>query len=182
MINIKYKKIIKKLSLKSHREFTHSARVSDLSYKIGRAIGLNNNELARLKIISLLHDIGKVTIPNSILNKKGKLTDDEYSVVKKHSQSGYDILIEYIKDEDFFISVLEHHERWDGDGYPKGKKGEEISLFARIIAVADTYDSITSNRPYRKKRSKKEALAEITFNIGKQFDPFIVKTSLEKVF
>jgi len=181
MIKENHKVIIKKLFLNNHTEFLHSLRVASISYKIGKAIGLTKERLEKLELAALLHDVGKTLVPLEILNKETKLELEEYEIIKSHTQKGYDILNKYSTDEEFLLSVLEHHERWDGKGYPKNKTGEEISLFARIIAIADTYDAIISDRPYRKRRSKKEAILEIEENVGKQFDPEISRITLEKV-
>ncbi len=129
----------------------------------------------------LLHDIGKITVPTDLLSKPGKLTDEELEVIKRHPETGYQIL----KSVDEYITiakyVLHHHERWDATGYPAGLKGEEIPLQSRIIAVADAYEAMTAKRPYQKKRTTKEAKAELKKCSCTQFDPLIVKIFLESV-
>jgi HD-GYP domain-containing protein (c-di-GMP phosphodiesterase class II) len=132
-----------------------------------------------LKHAAMLHDLGKIGIPDEILLKKGKLTDSEYDIIRKHPQIGAEIIrhIHFLKD--VAPIVLYHHERFDGFGYCSGLKGKEIPLGARIIAIADVYQALTSDRPYRKAYSKEEALKIITEGSGTQFDPEIVKVFFE---
>lgn len=166
--------IIKTLNEKSEREKVHSDEVSRLSKQIGLAIGLSSEKIKELEIASLLHDIGKISIQDSILNKNGPLTESEYIEVKRHSECGYQIL----KSVDAYSSlseiVLHHHERWDGMGYPYGLKGDEIPLLSRIITVADAYEAMISDRPYRRGRTHEAAIDELKACSGTQFDPLIV--------
>ena len=122
-----------------------------------------------------MHDIGKIGVPDSVLNKNGRLTDEEFELMKKHTIIGYDILknIDYIPN--LREGVRSHHERWDGRGYPDGLKGEQIPLFARILCIADSYDAMTTDRVYRKKLDKATVLSELEKNSGKQFDPDLSK-------
>jgi HD-GYP domain-containing protein (c-di-GMP phosphodiesterase class II) len=152
----------------------HSERVHHLSMEIGRALGLDETELEHLFWGSLLHDVGKIGIPDAVLCKPGRLTRDEYAFIMVHPERSYEILrhIEYLKDA--VPGARHHQEKWDGTGYPHGLKGERIPLHARIIAVADTYDSITSSRAYRAGRSHEEAMREIERVSGSQLDPAIV--------
>ncbi len=173
--------ILSALHLMCPPEEAHSKRVGRLCEAIGKAYGLNTDELRELKIAGELHDIGKISMDKAVLNKAEKLTASEWAQIKDHPETGYRILStsrEYYSIAEF---VLAHHERWDGAGYPKGLKGEEISWKARIIAVADAYDAMTTTRPYRKPLSRAEAIAEIRKNAGKQFDPEIAKMFTRRV-
>jgi HD-GYP domain-containing protein (c-di-GMP phosphodiesterase class II) len=134
-----------------------------------------------MRLLARVHDIGKITIPDNILFKAGRLDPDEYEIIKKHSEAGYKI-IQNITDSDFVSeAVLSHHERWDGQGYPQGLKGEDIPLFARIICVADAYDAMTSERVYQKAKTQEEAIEELKRCSGTQFDPKVVKAFLESL-
>lgn len=129
----------------------------------------------------MLHDIGKVAIDENILNKPGKLIDEEWEKIKRHPEIGYRILSSVNDMAEMSEYVLAHHERWDGKGYPKGLKGEEIPLKSRIIAIADAFDAMTSERAYRSALSKEIAVEELIKNAGIQFDPELVKIFVEKV-
>jgi putative nucleotidyltransferase with HDIG domain len=131
-----------------------------------------------LHIAGLLHDVGKIGVPDSILNKKSQLTSDEYEKVKEHSVTGAAILYPIRELGDIAREVRAHHERFDGNGYPDGLKGEQIPFIARIIAVADTFDAITSDRPYRQKKMAEVAIQIIKDNSGTQFDPIVVSAFL----
>jgi len=128
----------------------HSKNVARISLEIGRRMGLSQQELEKLEFSAILHDVGKIGIPDSILLKPGKLTDEEYKVIKNHTVYGAEILsqVKYV-DEAILSGALEHHERLDGSGYPYGKKGEEISLFGKIIGIADVFDALSSKRTYK---------------------------------
>ena len=159
----------------------HSSRVKEYSVGIAQHMKLSENEIERLKKAALLHDIGKIGIPDVVLHKKTKLTEDEFAIIKSHPEIGATILksIKFFKD--IALSVYHHHERYDGKGYPQGIHGERIPLHARIIAVADSFDAMTSSRPYRKAFPLETALAEIEKNKGMQFDPYIANI-LIKIF
>lgn len=175
------KSILNTLLVKNPREKEHSKRVSMLSEEIGIAYNLSKDEIKNLKAAGELHDIGKIAVDDSILNKIEKLTEEEWQEIKKHPETGYRIISttnEYINISE---TICTHHERWDGKGYPNGLKGEEIPLEARIVAIADAYDAMTSQRPYRESLSSEEAAEELKRNAGTQFDPSIVKVFLEKV-
>ena len=163
--------IIKTLYEKNKREEQHSHRVSKLCERLGEVLGLSEYKVNELKTVGLLHDIGKIAINNTILNKPGKLSDDEWTEIKRHSEIGYRILSTVNEMSEMAEYVLAHHERWDGTGYPKGLKGEEIPLESRIIAIADAYDAMTSERSYRSKMSAEAVLKELQENAGIQFDP-----------
>jgi two-component system sensor histidine kinase ComP len=173
--------ILKTLHEKNPREELHSERVSEICQNIGRALGFSEIEINRLKVVGLLHDIGKIAIEEGILNKPGKLTEQEWNEIKRHPDIGYRILSTSYDMVELADCILAHHERWDGTGYPKGLKGEAIPRIARIIALADSYDAMTSERPYRKSLSEEEAIREILKNSGVQFDPEIVKIFLKNV-
>ncbi|EHQ90136.1 PocR ligand-binding domain-containing protein [Desulfosporosinus youngiae] len=173
--------IINTLHEKNPREEQHSKRVSQICQDIGRTIGLSEIEISRLKVVGLLHDIGKIAIEEGILNKPGKLTDREWDDLKRHPDIGYRILSSSYEMVDLADCILAHHERWDGKGYPKGLKGEAIPLVSRIIALADSYDAMISERPYRVSLTEKQALEEIRRNSGTQFDPAIAGIFIEKL-
>jgi diguanylate cyclase (GGDEF)-like protein/PAS domain S-box-containing protein/putative nucleotidyltransferase with HDIG domain len=153
----------------------HSQRVSKISVELAKAYGLSSQEITDVKNTGLLHDIGKIIIPSNILNKHGKLTNEEYEIIKTHSEIGYRILNSISATRKLSEYVLNHHERWDGKGYPFGKKGDEIPLIAQIVSIADAFDAMTSERSYREIISKEEALAEIIKNSGTQFFPELVR-------
>ncbi len=148
----------------------HSVRVAKYSKMIAEKMGLNAEECENVYYMGLLHDIGKIGVPNEIINKPARLTDDEYGVIKKHPVTGFDILAEIKTRPDLATGARWHHERYDGSGYPDHKTGEEIPLPARIISVADSYDAMTSNRSYRKYLPQDVVRGEIEANIGTQFD------------
>ena len=152
----------------------HSRRVSELSIQLAQAMGLSDEDILHLRHGALLHDMGKIGIPDSILHKPDTLTGEEWAIMHQHPKFAYEMLssIEYLRD------ALEipyfHHEKWDGTGYPQGLKGDQIPIAARIFAVADVWDALTSNRPYRPAWSKQEALSYICEQSGKHFDPQVV--------
>ncbi len=156
----------------------HVRRVTEYSVKIGEELKLPAQELYELKIAAILHDIGKIAIPDMILNKPGRLTDEEYEIIKSHPSAGEEILRHISQLKKIAAGVKYHHERYDGKGYPEGLKGEQIPLIARIIAVADTFDAMTSDRPYRKALPLHIAIEELKKNAGTQFDPQVVEAFL----
>lgn len=152
----------------------HIGRLSELCVRTGRELNLRDSDLADLRILALLHDIGKAAIDPRIINKPGDLTQEEWEEIKRHSSIGYRIVRsapELMLVADY---ILGHHERWDGEGYPQGLKGEHIPLASRILAVADAYDVMTQGRPYRLPLNQETALMEIFRNAGTQFDPDVV--------
>lgn len=173
--------IVKTLHEKNPREEKHSKRVSELCEAIGMASDLSEIEVRKLRLGGLLHDIGKIAIEEGILNKPGRLTDQEWIEIKRHPEIGYRILSSSHEMLELTEGILSHHEKWDGTGYPKGLKGEEIPKVARIIAVADSYDAMTSERSYRTALSEDVVLEEIRKNAGTHFDPKVVKIFIEKV-
>ncbi|MBN2044546.1 MAG: HD-GYP domain-containing protein [Anaerolineales bacterium] len=156
----------------------HSRRVTLLTLKIGQRMGIPQEKLHHFRRGALLHDIGKMAIPDVILHKPGSLDEKEWKVIKKHPDYAYEML----KDIDFLEPALEiplfHHERWDGQGYPKGLSGEEIPLAARIFAVVDNWDALNSNRPYRSAWNQEDVISYINQESGKKFDPQIVSIFL----
>ncbi|MEN6559629.1 MAG: HD domain-containing phosphohydrolase [Acidobacteriota bacterium] len=157
----------------------HSTRVTDFSLKIAAKMGFSEKELSDLELAAVLHDVGKIAVPESILHKPGKLTNEEFKLIKDHPARGEAILSPVIELKEIARVVRAHHERYDGTGYPDRLKGREIPLGARIMAIADTYDSITSERPYRKAASHRYAVKEIINCSGTQFDPEVVENFLE---
>ncbi len=170
--------------LEIHDEYTknHSNNVARYARKIAIAMNLEEEEISQIYYAGLVHDIGKALIPKEVLNKKGRLSDEEYELVKEHPLTAYKSLIR--SDALIHIAniVVEHHERWDGKGYPNKIKEQDIELGARIIAVADTNDAMTSTRPYRNAFPKDIAIKEIKKQAGFQFDPNVVDVALNKVF
>ena len=159
----------------------HSERVNRYAMLMAERLQLDETQKSVLNWASILHDVGKIGIPESILNKPDLLNDDEFDVIKEHPKKGHDILKPVEQLASSLPGILHHHERFDGKGYPHGLKGEEIPFVARIIAVADTFDAITSHRAYRSARAAREALAIIDDVAGTQLDPEVVKT-FKKVF
>jgi putative nucleotidyltransferase with HDIG domain len=159
----------------------HSSRVAKLSLAIGKGIGLDEEELNDLEMACFLHDIGKIRVPDLILNKATPLTPQEYQIIMKHPEHGAEILRLAESLHKYVPTVLHHHEWFNGGGYPHGLKGEDIHLFAQIVAIADSYDAITSSRPYRKGRSRKMALEEIKNCKGTQFAPPLVDVFIESL-
>lgn len=157
----------------------HSSRVADYSRMIAKRCGYSDARLDEIYMIALLHDAGKIGIPDGILNKPGKLTPEEYEQVKKHSGMGAAILKNIEKDPKFEKCALYHHERYDGTGYPEGLKGKDIPEEARIVAVADAYDSMSSDRSYRSHLSQEEIIEELKRGMGTQFDPGLAGIMLE---
>ena len=156
----------------------HSMRVAKYSGMLAERMGLPAEELEEITHMAMLHDIGKIGVPDAIINKPSRLTEDEYGIVKRHPVVGYEILSEMPEMGDIGIGARWHHERYDGKGYPDGLKGEEIPLPARIIGVADAYDAMTSNRSYRKYMTQKLVRQEIQNGIGTQFDPKVAELML----
>jgi HD-GYP domain-containing protein (c-di-GMP phosphodiesterase class II) len=153
--------------------------VTILTYRLARAMGVSDADLVHITRGALLHDIGKMAIPDGILLKPGQLTEDERHLIQKHPVYAYEMLSPI----DFLVPALDipycHHERWDGTGYPRGLKGEEIPFAARIFPVIDVWDALTSDRPYRKAMPHDEVRRIVRADSGKHFDPKVVEAFLE---
>ena len=173
--------IAKAVDAKDGNTSQHSARVSLYSVMIARRLGWSEKDCDNLRQIALLHDIGKIGIPDSILNKPGKLTAEEYDVMKTHVSIGARILKGFTLVEHLDEGVRYHHERYDGRGYMEGLKGEEIPLDARIIGIADAFDAMTSNRVYRERLDMETVIGELKKGRGAQFDPALVDVFLELI-
>ena len=156
----------------------HSNRVSLYAMALARELGLPEDEVENIRNVALLHDIGKIGIPDSILNKPAKLTEEEYGMMKQHPSVGGEILKEIDTIPGIEIGARYHHERYGGGGYPEGLQGENIPYIARIIAVADAYDAMTSNRVYRKHLSDEDVILELERCAGTQFDPSIAQVAV----
>ena len=159
----------------------HSKRVAKYTQLIAGKMGYEGEDLDRIYHIALLHDCGKIGVPDMILGKPGKLTDEEFEIIKSHTVRGGEILSSFKSLENVGEGALYHHERYDGRGYPEGKKGEDIPLIARMICVADSFDAMNSNRVYRKRLTRDYIINEIETNKGKQFDPKIADIMLELI-
>ena len=169
----------KTLELKDHYTGEHVERTVHYAMEIAKALHLSPQEVNNIKQAAVLHDLGKIGISDKILMKRAKLTKKEYEEIKKHPQIGVDIIRPIHFMHDIIPLIFYHHERWDGKGYPTGIKGEEIPIGARIIALADVYQALTSDRPYRKAYARKEAVDIVKKASGTQFDPIVVKAFLE---
>jgi len=155
--------------------YGHSRRVNTYAVALAEAIGLSPDEVSKVSTAALLHDIGKIGIPDKVLNKKGKLNGENWEAIKAHPRLGANIVGNIPNLVPCVSSILHHHERWDGGGYPEGLKGEEIPIEARILAIADTFEAMTSARPYRPALSREEVVKELRQSAGTQFDPKLVE-------
>ena len=159
----------------------HSQRVSEYSVMIARKYGFSGDEIDNLRKAALLHDIGKIGIPDAILNKPSALTEKEYECMKSHVTLGAEILKDFTLVENAAQGAKYHHERYDGTGYPEGLKGSEIPLYGRIIAIADAFDAMTANRVYRKRMPFEKVMDELHKGRGTQFDPELLDMFLELI-
>ena len=157
----------------------HSRRVAQYSAELGRALGFDAREIERLELSAILHDVGKIGVPEAVLNKPDRLTAAEMAVMRTHPERGAEILASIRAMRDIVPGVLHHHERFDGQGYPNRLKGENIPLIARIILVADTFDAMTSSRPYRAALPVQVAIDEIRRCTATQFDPRLAEVFID---
>ncbi|MFA6682015.1 MAG: HD-GYP domain-containing protein, partial [Sphaerochaeta sp.] len=173
--------IMNTLFEKSNREAMHSSRVSNICQAIASKMNFNKDAVNQMRIAGLIHDIGKIGVDETILNKPGRLTSDERRDIERHPEIGWKILSSTTEFSELAKFVLNHHENWDGSGYPNGFKAEAIPLEARIISVADSYDAMTSKRSYRTGMSREAAIEELKRCSGTQFDPEIVDVFVNMV-
>lgn len=169
------------IDAKDHYTFGHSQRVAEYATVLAGALGLDKSHLEIVRQAALLHDVGKIGIPENILTKRGRLTSEEYDIVKKHVEMSITIIKHLPSMNHVIPAVIGHHERWDGRGYPRGLRGENIPLLARCLAITDAFDALTSNRPYRARVSVISALNEIENQAGIQFDPAIANLFINLV-
>ncbi len=173
------KTLVRILELRDHYTRGHSAAVAVYAGKIAEKLGYSKETIKLFRRMTLLHDIGKLGVKDSLLHKKGPLTEEEWEIIKRHTVIGEDILKPVLAKEEMLAIVRGHHERFDGKGYPDQLRGDEINIFAAIVAVADAYHAMTSNRSYRMAMNKKQAIEEIKKNRGTQFHPKVVDAFLE---
>ncbi len=152
----------------------HVERTREMAARLGREMGISDSDIGRLELLAVLHDIGKVAIPQDIIKKQGKLTPEERSIIEQHTVKGYRIAKSSAELEDIADGILSHHEKWDGTGYPNRLKGEDIPLIARIISAVDSHDVMVNDRPYHKAMPEADAIAELKRCAGTQFDPHVV--------
>jgi len=157
----------------------HSQRVTDYALAVAERMGLPEDDLETLRIAGPLHDVGKIGIPDAVLNKPGRLTRSEWLTIYAHPTESASLVEKVAAFRDAVPAIRHHHEAWDGTGYPDGLKGEEIPLLARILTVADWYEAMSSDRPYRTALSREEVLDEIRSNAGVKLDPKVVEVFLE---
>jgi len=168
--------LVSALRLRDRETFAHSRRTARLSFLLGQELGLKSTELTTLFLGALLHDVGKIAVPDSVLHKPGRLNDEEWATMRRHPDAGRELLAGLDFLDGAALAVVQHHERWDGEGYPAGLLGQQIDPAARALAVADAFDVMTHHRDYRPARcSHAEALAELEHCSGTQFDPHVVK-------
>ena len=151
----------------------HVRRTQKMGVELGRRVGLSDEQIADLRLLCLLHDIGKIGIPLEILNKPGKLTEEEFAVLRTHVEKGYQIAMSSDELKSIARMILCHHERWDGKGYPEGLSGNSIPVLSRVIAIVDAYDAMVNNRSYRKGLDPETAQEEMRRGAGVQFDPYL---------
>lgn len=169
------KTFISMINLKDRYTYAHTERVVIYVKRFAESLNLKEEEKIQLQIAAYLHDIGKLEIPEDVLNKKGKLTNEEYEMLKNHPQAGVE-LISNVKEFELFVPLIKHHhEKYDGSGYPSKLSGESIPYLARILTIADSFDAMTSNRPYNVRKSHKEGIEELRKNTCSQFDPDLVE-------
>ena len=167
------------LNEKSHETEDHSYRLINYARMVGMKAMLNSDQLSDLELLAVMHDIGKITVDDAVLNKPGPLNDDEWEQIKKHPEMGYRIASSSPELMTIANCILTHHERWDGKGYPQGLSGADIPLLSRILTIVDSYDAMTQDRVYRRALSREAAILELRRNAGKQFDPEIVEIFIQ---
>jgi len=161
---------------------THCSNVQKIALSIGEIMGLNDTELKDLSIAAIIHDIGKIGIPESILNKPERLTDAEFSIIQRHPQIGYDSIKHVKRLRNVSEAIRDHHEHYNGKGYPNGKNKDELSTISRILAVADVFEALTSDRVYRRAMSVNQAISIIQAGKEQQFDPSVVDALMEVIY
>jgi HD-GYP domain-containing protein (c-di-GMP phosphodiesterase class II) len=171
--------LIKRLRLTRPETYAHSVRVSRISRTIGRAYGFDDARLKQLCYAAFLHDVGKILVPEAVLNRPRKPTPTELFILHKHPSFGALLASYFNLPASLRIRTQHHHERWDGRGYPQKLAGQDIPLMARIVQVADTYDAMVSDRPYRKALTHEVAAKELRKEEGKQFDPHVIEAFLD---
>jgi HD-GYP domain-containing protein (c-di-GMP phosphodiesterase class II) len=164
------------LDLKDLNTGFHSTRLAEWAMRVGEELGLDEKTLKDVEVAALLHDIGKIGIPDSILRKPGRLTEDEYELMKKHPEYGWYVIRPFPAMLRASLFVLHHHENYDGTGYPGGLRGEEIPIGGRIVSVIDAFDAMVSSRPYRKGLPFEEAMRRLIIASGTQFDPMVLNS------
>jgi putative nucleotidyltransferase with HDIG domain len=167
--------LVSTVEARDHYTYGHSRKVNTYAVALAESIGLSPDEVSKVSTAALLHDIGKIGVPDKILNKKGKLNEEDWEAIKTHPRLGANIVGNIPNLVPCVGSILYHHERWDGGGYPEGLKGEEIPIEARILAVADTFAAMTSARPYRAAVQTDDVIKELRRCAGSQFDPDLVE-------
>jgi diguanylate cyclase (GGDEF)-like protein len=163
---------------KTEETIGHALRMQEHVLQLGKKIGLSSRDMDRLKLLSSLHDIGKIAIPDNIVMKLDTLTPEEWEIMKKHSEIGYRIALSAPELSHIAEELLHHHEWWDGSGYPSGLKADDIPLLSRIVAIADSYDVMTHGRPYKRALTREEAAKELKDCAGTHFDPHLIDVFL----
>jgi HD-GYP domain-containing protein (c-di-GMP phosphodiesterase class II) len=166
------------LDLKDLNTGVHSTRLAEWGMRVAQELGIDGKGLLDIEVAALLHDIGKMGVPDAILRKPGRLTEEEFAVVKKHPEYGWAVLRQVPGFEDASLFILHHHENFNGTGYPAGLKGEETPIGSRIVSVIDAFDAMVSSRPYRQGLAFDEAVRRLIVSSGTQFDPVIVQCFL----
>jgi diguanylate cyclase len=173
--------ILTNVNQKFEREQTHNERVAKFCEQMGQVLSQREGDIEEYRLCGVLHDIGKIVIPVDLINKPEMLSELEYEAVKRHTEIGYQIVRSVDEYASIASSVLYHHERWDGMGYPQGLRGAEIPLKSRVVAVADAFEAMTSERKYKRKMSQEEAVEELLRNAGTQFDPEVVDIFVHQI-